>query len=222
MLSGVLQFMIGMAIAIPGYLEFSHQQSSLAVDMMLEATGWRSPSNTSASVPGAQLQWASGYLAFFTYVFVTPGGFFAMYLGLTGWLRSVSAWVDDARGDLMLTMVDAIVFRSTTKRHVRKARETREALEGAEVADRVVTGAKAGIPDAELVVIASRGKPGWVQGAYIITSDKWYRLAAPIHRDTPNGLRTMYPMNEVRDLEVMRKGIPYELPSTPPRNLELP
>jgi len=55
------------------------------------------------------------------------------------------------------------------------------------VPDRLVTGPAAGIPDAELVVVASRQKPGWERGVFVITPDAWYRLGEPIDRLQPEG-----------------------------------
>ena len=214
LLSGIVELMAALSVAIPAYLAFAQAGASQAVDAMLASNGWRTATNQSgATTAGAQLQWVSQFFGPLTFVVATPIGALSFYLVATGFLRIVTAWVDDPQGDPLLTIADWLLFRSKTKREVRQKKELRESLEGAEVADRVVTGAKAGIPDAELVVIASRVKAGWVKGAFIITDDKWYRLGEPVHRDTPNGLRTLYPMSEVRDLEVMRKGIPYRMPT---------
>ena len=64
----------------------------------------------------------------------------------------------------------------------------------------------------ELVVVASRQKPGWERGVFVITPDAWYRLGEPIDREMPAGLRTLYPLTELRDLEVRRKSVEYTLP----------
>ena len=66
---------------------------------------------------------------------------------------------------------------------------------------------------APYVVVASRRKPGWEAGAFIITSDTWYRLSAPSERQTPGGLRTLYRLTELRDHEVLRRGVRYALPA---------
>ena len=212
--SGIVELMASMAVAIPAYLAFAQASASQAVDAMLASNGWKTATNQSgATVSGAQLQWVSQFFGPLTFVVATPIGAVTFYLVITSIFRIITAWVDDPQGDPLLTIGDWLLFRQKEKREVRQKKELRESLEGAEVHDRLVTGAKAGIPDAELVVIASRVKAGWVKGAYIITSDKWYRLAEPVHRDTPNGLRTLYPMSEVRDHEVLRKGIEYELPT---------
>ena len=63
------------------------------------------------------------------------------------------------------------------------------------------------------MVIASRRKPGWEPGVFVITDRGWYRLGAPAERDTPAGLRTLYPLTEVRDQEVLRKGVHYAFPA---------
>jgi hypothetical protein len=211
----ILTFFLAAALFIPAYFKFVEAGSHAAVEQMLIATGWRPPTAETVGTPdqqvgAAQMQTAMTWFSIFTFLF-TPSGFTAAYLGLASWIRVISAWFDDARGDPVLTVIDSIVFRPRIKRDQARARQAREELEGVEVADRILTGAKAGLPEAEIVVSASRRKPDWVKGAFIITEERWYRLGEPVTRDTPNGLRTIYPLNEVRDLEVMRRGIPYHL-----------
>ncbi len=46
---------------------------------------------------------------------------------------------------------------------------------------------------------------------FVMTSDKWYRLGTPVERQMPGGLRTLYPLTELRDNEALRKGVRYEL-----------
>ena len=46
----------------------------------------------------------------------------------------------------------------------------------------------------------------------MITSEKWFRLGIPHERQMRGGLRTLYPLTEITDHEVLRRGIPYELP----------
>jgi len=79
------------------------------------------------------------------------------------------------------------------------------------VPDRLVTGESAGLT-ADYVVIASRRKPEWEAGAIILTSTDWYRLGAPIDAEMENGLRTLYPLTKLDAVEVVRRGIQYELP----------
>lgn len=112
----------------------------------------------------------------------------------------------------MLTLVDSIISTLRRKAAARRDVRAREALEGPEVPDRLVTGRAAGLPDADFVVVASRRKPGWERGVFVITPDLWYRLGAPTERRLHAGLRTLYPLTEIRDLEVVRKSVEYALP----------
>jgi len=63
------------------------------------------------------------------------------------------------------------------------------------------------------VVIASRRKPEWTKGAIVMTSSDWYRLGEPVDREVNGALRTMYPLTKLEAVEVVRRGIEYELPS---------
>jgi hypothetical protein len=66
--------------------------------------------------------------------------------------------------------------------------------------------------DADYVVLASRKKPDWTAGAIIITETEWYKLGVPFDIETPAGLRTAYPLSKMETVEVLRRGIRYELP----------
>ncbi len=66
--------------------------------------------------------------------------------------------------------------------------------------------------EADYVVLAARRKAEWTEGAIILTSTDWYRLGAPFDMDTPSGLRTAYPLTKLESVEVVRRGIEYELP----------
>jgi hypothetical protein len=212
-LSGIASFFVAMAIGIPAYLRFVETAAGAATDQLLQATGWRPmPVNASAvNVQVGQGAWGLSFLSPFVFAFFTPVGLLSLYLTFTGWFRAVSAYVDDARGDPLLTVVDGLIHRARIRRADRRAQDARHQLEGAEVADRVLTGEAAGLPEAVWVVVASRRKPEWVAGAFVITEDKWYRINPPLERTTPNGVRTLYPLTEVGEMEVLRNGIRYDL-----------
>lgn len=215
-MSGIVTFLAAMAIGLPAFLTFAQANAGHAIDLMLEATGWRSPSASAGpvSVGEAQASWVASFPSLFVFSFFTPIGILSTYLVITGWFRAISPWFDDARGDPLLTLIDAVVHRWRGRRTARRAIESRHQLEGEEVADRVMSGAAAGIPEAEIVVVTSRRKAEWVEGAFVITQEKWYRIGSPVERHTPNGLRTLYPLNVPGEMEVLRKGIRYDLPET--------
>jgi hypothetical protein len=181
--SAVVTMLVAMAIGIPGYFDFLPR---------------------TLRIPGP--------LAPFWFAFTTPVGLVATYLFVTGFLRTAGALVDDVRGDPVLTAIDAWAIRRAQDGRDERQRQQREALEGPDVPDRLVEGRAAGFPDADWVVIAARRKPEWTKGTFVVTADKWYRLLEPVERQMPVGLRTLYPLSEIRDLEAMRRRVDYELP----------
>jgi hypothetical protein len=207
---------IGLAawIGIPGYLRHAEANAATAVDLMLSATGWRTPrqEGPAATVAAAQLTWAASYLSLLTFLTATPAGWLTLYLGGTGLLRTLSAVVEDPHGDPVLTVIDRIVNRRLNAAAARRARQAREQLEGPVVPDLLVTGRAAGIPDADFVVVASRAKQAWDRGTIIITSEKWFRVGTVVERQMPTGLRTLYPLTEKHDHEAVRRSVRYELP----------
>ena len=191
---------VGFAIGIPGFLRYAGLFTRTVQLAAVE-------SGTPSDAPLALL----GPLAPINYAFGTPSGLIATYLCLTGIVRAVAGYVDDPRGDPLLTLVDGIVHRTGRGARAVGTRLARERLEGREVPDRLVTGEWAGVA-AEYVVLASRCKPGWEEGVFVLTSDRWYRIGRLWDMPLPEGLRTAYPLTEVPLGEVLRKGVDYELP----------
>ena len=205
--SGIATLFGGMAIGIPGFLEHAHAATSLAIDAQLHEAF----SNPRAGYSQGMSQGFAG-LSLFTFLLLTPAGWIALYLTITGAVRAGAAWFDDPVGDPVLTGLDAIVWRQRGERAVRKARADREASEGPEIADRVVSSAAAGIPDCDLVIVASRRKPGWERGVAVFTPDKVYRLGEPVEHTVAGRLRYLYPLTEHVDFEAIRRSVQYELP----------
>ena len=211
--SGIATILLAAAIGVPSYFEYARRNSAHSIVVLLESTGWISAKGTEAAPAGSfEMTYLSGVLSPLTFAFLTPLGFLSMYLGITGFLRAVSAHVDDPRGDPVLTFVDAVISKRRNNASAKRETRTREELEGPEVPDRLVPGTAAGFPDADFVVVASRRKPGWERGVFVITPDVWYRLGVPTEMTLPSGLRTLYPLTEIRDLEVVRKSVEYVLP----------
>ena len=211
--SGIFTIFVAFAVGIPGYFSYVRGNSAQTVVLLLQSTGWM-PIGAGEQAPAGsgETNLLAGVLSPFTFALLTPIGFFSMYLGVTGFLRAVSAYVDDPRGDPVLTFIDALMVKG--RRHVATGRDvrTREELEGPEVPDRLVPGTAAGFPDADFVVVASRRKPGWERGVFVITPDVWYRIGVPAEITLHSGLRTLYPLTEIRDLEVVRRSVEYVLP----------
>ena len=188
--SGLVTFFSGAALGITGY--FAHMERALA--------------QREFTLPPFMLA------EFIYYVWLTPRGFFSMYLLLSGGVRGIAAWLEDPFGDPVLTGLDELVSRSSRSQRQRSERGTRQRLEGAEEPDRRYDGNWAGLPGVDFVIVSARRKPGWTKGTYVMTSDGWYVLGDPFDRPMPNGLRTVYPLTEHKTLEVLRKGVSYELP----------
>jgi hypothetical protein len=207
--ASLLTFLAGAAVGIPGFLNHATAQAGINTQAMLDAA-------TSAA-PGAQYVDSSmsvgmTSLSLFTFLLLTPQGWATMYLGLTGFVRTVAAGFDDPRGDLVLTLVDAGMVRTFQNRQARKRRVNREALEGSEVPDRVVPGSQVGLPGADIVVVASRRKSDWDAGTVVITSRSVYRVGDIVERTIHGKLRTLYPLTEHKDFEVFRRTVRYEVP----------
>lgn len=205
--SGLLTFFVGMAIGIPGFLAHAHASTSLGLDAMLHKTF----TDPNAGYSEGMVQGFAG-LSIFTFLLLTPAGWLTMYLVGTGTLRGAAAWFDDPIGDPIFTGVDEFVRRARGRLRERRERDAREKLEGPEIPDRVLTGAAAGVPDCDLVIVASRRKDAWQRGAVVVTSDKCYRIGEPLERTVNGRVRTLYPLTEHRDLEAIRRPVHYELP----------
>ena len=200
--SGVATLFLGAAIGIPGFLEHAGVTVSLANETMLEYGYWHRGM-------------AGGFsgLAIFTFLLLTPKGWATLYLIGSGGLRAAAAWFDDPLGDPILTILDTRLFARQEHRRANDAKKTREALEGPEIPDRVVTSTAAGIPGCDLVIVASRKKPGWECGVVVFTPAVVYRIGEPVERTIAGRLRTLYPLSEHKDLEAVRKSVDYDLPT---------
>lgn len=142
----------------------------------------------------------------------TPAGLLSMYLVATGCGRAISAVVDDPRGDPLLSFVHWIATTAWTRNRADRKRIERERLEGADAPDILRTGEWAELHGVDYVVLSARRKPEWTAGAIVLTSADWYRLGVPFDMETPSGLRTAYPLTRMETVEVVRRGIQYELP----------
>jgi len=207
-LSGILTVFAGAAVGIPGFLEHAGFEVSLANQAMVD----EAMRNPNAGYSRGMVQGFAG-LAFFTFLLLTPKGWLTLYLFGSGGVRAGGAWFDDPVGDPILTVLDNCLFRSRERRQVQQARRNREALEGPEIPDRVVTSTAAGIPGCDLVIVASRKKPGWERDVVVFTTSACYRIGEPVERTVAGCLRTLYPLSDHKDLEAVRKSVEYDLPT---------
>lgn len=200
----LLTFLAGATIGIPGFLEYAQHQSGLYIDLLMDAAdGGKTPTRDMAVGMSA--------FSLFTFLLLTPKGLVTLYLGLTGFVRTASAWFDDPRGDLILSTIDWSARRLVYGARDTNDRRARLSLEGPETRDIVVSGARAEMPWADLVIIASRRKPGWEQDTVVVTESATYRIGVVVEKTIEGRLRTLYPLVEHRDLEAFRRTVHYEM-----------
>jgi hypothetical protein len=146
------------------------------------------------------------------FTFFTPAGLLAVYLVLSAVLRGVAVAADDPMGDPALTSLDALGGSLLARARSTRARRARERAEGPDVGDRRYSGADAGLPGVDFVIVASRRKPDWSAATIVIAGDEWYRVAAPFDTRSSFGVRTAYPLTRIGKTEVLRKAVRYDLP----------
>jgi len=168
------------------------------------------------SAPGAGVSSAMSVtgtmLSPFAFVFFTPAGLISTYLAGAGLVRVVAAIVNEPIGDPLLTGLHRLAARLRTRRAAAVAITRRTALEGAEIPDRVLPGAEAGLPAAAHVVVAARRKPGWEEGVLVVTGLGWFRIGRIFEEYHDGGLRTLYPLLRSPESEVLRRAVHYALP----------
>ena len=193
-LSGLLTLLGGAALGITGFFAY--------LERVLESAFF---------VPSAYMM-----VAYFGYLFLTPRGLFSLYLVASGLVRAVSAWIDEPFGDPILTGVDTLLHRTRRASVARSRHRERTAAEGADEPDRRYPGTWADLPDVDFVVVAARRKPDWTAGTFVITPDGWFTLGQPFDRPMMHGLRTIYPLSALTTMDVLRKGVTYDLPPLRP------
>jgi len=155
-------------------------------------------------------------VAYLGYVFFTPRGLFSLYLVGSGLARAVSGWIGEPFGDPILTAIDALIHRMRGAATKRASHRQRLAAEGADEPDRRYAGAWADLPGVDFVIVTARRKAGWTAGTFVITPDGWFTLGQPFDRPMPQGVRTIYPLTALTTMDVMRKGVAYDLPPLRP------
>ena len=215
--SGLLTLAIGFVVGVPGFFAYAGGLASANNDWMLARLA--APSQAGDSAVG-MVPYGISILTFFLYLFFTPRGLFSLYLVASGSLRAIAAFIDpeDALGDPALTGIYRVTAGLASTNKAERTRLTRARLEGEARPDVLQTGEWAGV-DADYVVLASRKKAEWNAGAIIMTSTDWYKLGVPFDIETPAGLRTAYPLTKMEAVEVLRRGIRYELPRLAGRKL---
>lgn len=217
--SGLATFFLAAAIGLPGFHYHAKVRVSETNAMILKLAERQIASGMKAGDP-REVKFETGInmFAIFSFLLLTPTGWVTIYLGGTGAFRTIAAWFDDPVGDPVLTGIDEILWRQGDRMRMTTARLRRAALEGPETRDRIVSGAKAGIPGCDLVIVSARRKPGWERGVAVYTQNACYRIGEPVERLVAGKLRTLYPLTEHTDLEVVRKSVNYHMPDADPRH----
>jgi hypothetical protein len=213
--AGLAVLMAGMAIGIPGFLDHAHMITSGGLDAAL---GYMNKTE----VYRGDLVIGNSGLSLFTFLLLTPKGWLTDYLVISGSVRAAASWFDDPVGDPILTGIDEVVSRTAGRARAKQAQIERALQEGPEVHDRLVLGHAVDLPDCDFVVVSSRQKPGWAYGVAVYTQQGVYRIGLPIERTVAGHIRTLYPLTEHKDFEVIRKSVEYELPGDPPTGPALP
>jgi hypothetical protein len=202
--AGVLTLVVGFFFGFDQFLKFSGVLADTGNTWMLE----RAASDASAPLAVYGLSVAT----FILFLFFTPAGLGSMYLVISGAGRTISAVVDDPRGDPLISLVHWTATTLWTRNRDERTKIARERQEGADAPDVLRTGDWAEIHGVDYVVLSARRKAEWTAGAIILTSTDWYKLGVPFDMQTPAGLRTAYPLTKMDTVEVVRRGIRYELP----------
>jgi hypothetical protein len=146
---------------------------------------------------------------------MTPIGAVTVYLTGSGALRLLGSYLEAPFGDPLLTLADAGC------RHVGgAAADARDAIRhrfafGAVVPDSIAAGAAVGVPEADVVVMASRPKPGWTPGTMVVSPDGCYLLVAALRRRIGCRERVLYSLVRKTDAAIVRKSIRYDLRREP-------
>lgn len=206
----------GFLIGIPGYFAYIGLLFDSPGASILDIAGQQVAGTLPETGEVSGIPSMLGLTAPIAFAFFTPLGLTATYLIASGLFRIIAWYVDDARGDPILSAADGIGRRAFTSHRQRSDRAARATLERADEPDRRYDGEWAGLPGVDFVIVSARRKPGWTKGSFVITSDGWFTLGEPFDRPMPNGLRTVYPLTLQTTADVLRKGLSYELPPLRP------
>jgi hypothetical protein len=210
--SALITLLAGLAVGVGGFFAYAARVADGLATATLDVATRQAARPASPNDVSTLAPMAFSVFSLAAFLFATPTGWAAMYLTGSGVVRAAGSAFDDPAGDPLLTGLDSLLTRARRRARSASSRRARERLEGPETPDLLFTGARAGAPGADYVVVASRRKPDWTAGTFIITSDKWYTLGHPFDMELPQGLRTAYPLTEQKVCEVLRRGIAYELP----------
>ena len=216
---GLLTLVVGFFFGLDQFLSFGMRQADANNAWMLSQLS--KPAGPSDGTVGF-VPYGMSLFALPAFLFFTPAGLLSTYLVITGGGRAISAAVDDPRGDPLLALLHWTATTAWTRNTAERRRMHRERLAGGDAPDVLRTGQWAELHGVDYVVLSARRKPEWTAGAIVMTSTDWYKLGVPFDMDTPAGLRTAYPLTKMETVEVVRRGIQYELPTLRPAKQKAP
>ena len=203
--ASLLTLLAGAALGITGFMAHLAEVTSANTAAYMEAA----PRAKTDDLP---LPSALSGLSLFTFIFLTPQGWISTYLTVSGLVRTAGSQFDDPHGDLLLTAVDAGVRRYASHASAKTRDEQRHRLEGPRVRDRVLNGSELAMPEADLVVMASRIKDDWDHGTVVLSDDGEFRVVGIEDRTIDGRLRRLYALQRHTDLEAFRRTVRYEFP----------
>jgi hypothetical protein len=208
--SALLTVFLAFAIGVPGFLRYATRAGSAVTDTMLETAG--KVNQGQASIKKMPESYLLSMLTLPAFLFFTPRGLVTLYVGGTGLFRCLAFAAGESRGDPLIGGVDAGLRVLRTRRRARRDAAAREAQEGPEVPDVLLSGRDGGAPEAVYALVSSRRKPGWSEGAFVLDGETRYRIGRPFDRRYAGRLRTVYPLVEAAQAEVMRRIVRCSLP----------
>jgi len=180
--SALLTVFLGFGLGVPGFLSYAARAASVGNDLMMEAAG----RELAGKLPGETVTTAApvsvSMLSLFAFALFTPLGLLSSYLVTSGLLRLAAALADEPHGDFILSGLDHGARSLAGRIRRNRLADLRERLEGPAVPDVCLKGQAAGESPADYLIIASRRKPGWDKGVFVVTTDAWYRLGEPYDR----------------------------------------
>jgi hypothetical protein len=209
--SALATALLAFAIGVPGFLRYAARAGSAVTDTMLATAD--KVNQGEASIRKMPEAYLLSMLTLPAYLFFTPRGLVALYLGGSGLFRCLASATGDPRGDPLIGGIDLGLRRLRERWSARRAAATREAEEGPEVPDVLLSGRDGGAPEAVYALVASRRKPGWSEGTFVLDGEARFRIGRPFDRRYAGGLRTVYPLLDVAQAEVMRRMVRHTLPT---------
>jgi hypothetical protein len=207
-LAAIVTLLAGVVIGEVGFLRFARQVASDNNDLMLEiASRQASGPEITAGAPVALSMFSA-----ITFAIATPRGWFASYLVLTGFVRSIAAAAGERRADPIVALGAWLIARRRARRAAMRETAAHDALAGPEVADRVVAPGRVGMEGADFVIVASRPKPEWTPGTVLDCGDRWLSVGRAEQRSLAVGLRTLYPLSQLPEAAIMRRVLRYQMP----------